>query len=389
MGKIKRVAIYFRDNPRWTGGVYYLQNLIKAVHTIQIPENIEIRVICCEEKELDMLRELNNRLPVEFIPKSTVYQTHRTWERVINRISRLLLNRNSIRRDTLINRYAGSSDWVYPAPEPEFFNTIPGRICWIPDLQHKALPEFFSAEELNRREETIRQYIVSKHPLVFSSIAARNDFITYYTPGTLSLHVLNFAVYHPSLGQLDPNRIVEKYNITQPFVYAPNQFWKHKDHISVIEAVSELVKGGEKDLLVLFSGNEHDYRFPGYTDTLKQRVKELGLTANIRFLGFLPRENQLVLMKRALFILQPSLFEGWSTVVEDAKALDKHVLASDLPVHREQLGSAASYFPAGSVPGLAEALLILLKGNIPKHDFQYEHSRKRFATDFLEIVTKL
>ena len=34
--------------------------------------------------------------------------------------------------------------------------------------------------------------------------------------------------------------------------------------------------------------------------------------------------------------MQPSLCEGWGTVLEDAKVLDKAVLLSDIPVHREQ-----------------------------------------------------
>ena len=33
--------------------------------------------------------------------------------------------------------------------------------------------------------------------------------------------------------------------------------------------------------------------------------------------------DQLRLMKESLGVIQPSLFEGWSTVIEDAKALNK------------------------------------------------------------------
>jgi hypothetical protein len=35
-------------------------------------------------------------------------------------------------------------------------------------------------------------------------------------------------------------------------------------------------------------------------------------------------------MKNATAIMQPSLFEGWSTVIEDAKSLQVPVIASDL-----------------------------------------------------------
>jgi hypothetical protein len=37
------------------------------------------------------------------------------------------------------------------------------------------------------------------------------------------------------------------------------------------------------------------------------------------------------------FVLTPSLFEGWSTSVEEAKALEKQMILSDTPIHREQM----------------------------------------------------
>jgi hypothetical protein len=65
---------------------------------------------------------------------------------------------------------------------------------------------------------------------------------------------------------------------------------------------------------------------------------------NIRILGYMDRVEQLCIMKHSIAIIQPSLFEGWSTVVEDAKALNKYVLLSNLDVHREQISINASFF---------------------------------------------
>jgi len=56
-------------------------------------------------------------------------------------------------------------------------------------------------------------------------------------------------------------------------------------------------------------------------------------------------------------VIQPSLFEGWSTVIEDARALGRPVIASDIPVHREQLGDTARYFIPRDPASLAEAVL--------------------------------
>lgn len=46
------------------------------------------------------------------------------------------------------------------------------------------------------------------------------------------------------------------------------------------------------------------------------------VAGSIRLLGFVERTEQLCIMKNAAFIVQPSLCEGWGTVLEDAKVLD-------------------------------------------------------------------
>ena len=62
------------------------------------------------------------------------------------------------------------------------------------------------------------------------------------------------------------------------------------------------------------------------------------------------------LMRRSLAVIQPSLFEGWSTVVEDARALGKRIAISDIPVHLEQHPPGARVFARDSAESLAAIL---------------------------------
>ena len=73
-------------------------------------------------------------------------------------------------------------------------------------------------------------------------------------------------------------------------------------------------------------------------------------------MGLIPRDEQLFLMKHAQAVLQPSLFEGWSTVIEDARSLQAPVIASNLPVNVEQLGPKGNYFKPHDDETLAEKL---------------------------------
>ena len=61
-------------------------------------------------------------------------------------------------------------------------------------------------------------------------------------------------------------------------------------------------------------------------------------------------------MKNAKFVIQPSLFEGWGTVVEDAKVLDKTILLSDIPVHQEQKNEKCILFDPHDPVALANLI---------------------------------
>ena len=66
-------------------------------------------------------------------------------------------------------------------------------------------------------------------------------------------------------------------------------------------------------------------------------------------------------MQQAIAIIQPSLFEGWSTVVEDAKAIGQFIVLSSLPIHKEQISTNCLFFEPFDVEDLAEKMQALLK----------------------------
>ena len=61
-------------------------------------------------------------------------------------------------------------------------------------------------------------------------------------------------------------------------------------------------------------------------------------------------------MRHSLAVIQPSLFEGWSTVVEDARCLGKKMILSDFPVHLEQDPPESVFFDRNSPEQLAELI---------------------------------
>ena len=126
-----------------------------------------------------------------------------------------------------------------------------------------------------------------------------------------------------------------------------------------------------------------------YLKEIQAVISERHLESNVTFLGVIPRSEQLLLMKHALAVIQPSLFEGWSTVIEDARSLQVQVIASDIPVNIEQLGSDGFYFNPHSPSELASLMKDFHKPGSGANLYEDYHGRiKRTAKSFMGIFTE-
>ena len=104
------------------------------------------------------------------------------------------------------------------------------------------------------------------------------------------------------------------------------------------------------------TGHIYDWRKPEYSDLILQTIHQFGLATQVSLLGLIPKADQVQLMRRSLAVIQPSLFEGWSTLVEDARCLGKPMILSDLPVNLEQNPPGSVFFDRHSPEHLADLL---------------------------------
>jgi glycosyltransferase involved in cell wall biosynthesis len=219
--------------------------------------------------------------------------------------------------------------------------------------------------------------------IVFSSRAAEEDYGKFYRASRADTYVLRFATFlDESVFQGDPLLIQRKYALPDRFFLVSNQFWKHKNHRVVVDALDILASKGVRPHVVC-TGNFVDYRNPGYFSELVEHIERRGLRGQIHILGLIPRLEQLQLMRRCVAVVQPSRFEGWSTVVEDAKALDRPLLLSDLPVHREQSPRDVSFFSCGDAPRLAELFEVAAEWSpgpdLGREPSAYESAQRRMC----------
>ncbi len=274
-------------------------------------------------------------------------------------------------------------DAIFPAPT--WFNTAITRkvIYWIADFQEVYLPHLFSKEDIAYRRSMQQQIIKSNGTLIFSSYDVLNDFERLYPESRIQRRVLQFAVTHPDYAAVDFEALEKKYGLPEQYFFCPNQFWTHKNQKVVLEAIHKLKQQFNKNIQVVFTGKAYDQRNDKYFGELQKIISDNDLKENVLILGFIDRKEQLQIMKHALAVIQPSFFEGWSTVVEDVKAMNQDIIVSGLGVHKEQLKENAVYFDPADSNSLAMAILNFKKREV---EFNYSMNRVQFANNFLSIV---
>ncbi len=377
--KIKLGLIY-SYNENWIGGTYYILNLIHALQTLDDKVKPEITVFSESEERFRELKDITNYPYLKF--KSLNFSLSK-FKTISNRVSKKLLNRKLFNSSKL---KSVNVDFLYPSPIKGMDCSHIKHVEWIPDFQEIHLPELFTKKDISNRYKRHEFIAQNADIVVFSSDDACKDFKNLFPESKCETFVLKFAVTHQPINQTNFEQVRSKYSLTRPYFFTPNQFWIHKNHIVVIEALKIAVQTNP-ELLIAFSGKEADYRTSGHVENLKSLVKEYQLENNVKFLGFLPREDQLLILQNSIAVIQPSLFEGWSTVVEDAKAQDKFLVLSNIDVHKEQVKQNVTFFNPKEPQELAQ---ILLKDDLAfqnEVELDYSIFVKAFAKDFMELMT--
>lgn len=379
-----KVAIVYKNDENWIGGSYYIKNLVAALNTLPAATKPDVVVLSATAAEFEQIKEtgypyLEYRELVYIPEKLTVIQ------RAVNRLVHIIKGYVVFPQPFRLN--TDDIDIVFPAEPGLIVAKDQKKIYWIPDFQELYYPGNFPEQVLADRKQNHLFIAKTNDAVVFSSRQALDDFTGIFPGHSCKTFVLPFAVTHGPLKKQDAAALKTRYGLTADFYIAPNQFWVHKNQKIIIEAVNLLKKTGTLGFQVAFTGKEHDPANPGYAPSVKDLAAGLGLKDDIKFLGFIDRGDQLQLMDASLGVIQPSLFEGWSTVIEDGKALNKFIIASDLPVHHEQLDRNATFFNPGDAGALAGLMLAAPTQKIAP--LNYPGLVENYAAQFMRILHEI
>lgn len=379
-----RIGFTLIGGKTWTGGYNYLINLLRVVTQHHGNELTPVLFLATDiEPEVEQ--------PFRSIAGITIVKTQAMNASV--RVRSLLFS-VLIGADPAIRQLFHEHGIHVIFENAQFYGARLGipAIAWMPDFQHRELPHRFSRTAWLKRELGFRAQIAGKRIIMLSSEDSRAVCERHYPATVGRTRVVRFAITpsrHPDAQTV--RSVLEIYGLTTPYFYLPNQFWQHKNHLLVVDALAQLKRDGHS-IVVVTSGKQFDPHKPEHFLRITEGLHRNDLFDNFRLLGLIPYEHVGPLMLGSVAVLNPSLFEGWSTTVEEARALGVPLVLSDIPVHREQAGEIAMFFERSTAASLAEALLSVWRESAagkPVSRVVPSNSNipvKRFADDFLAVV---
>jgi glycosyltransferase involved in cell wall biosynthesis len=385
--KMIRVGIVVSFSDNWIGGLNYYKNLINAMYELS-------------DRKIDFIIFTNKNSKLEHIAEFSKVQIVRSS--MFDRLSLLWLIRKFITHCfnteplliSLLKKY--KIDILSHSGGLGKKSSIP-TIGWIPDFQHIHLPSLFSKENRYRRDREFNRISELCSKIILSSKDAEKDMHQFAPASIHKTVVMNFAI-NPSIAnsmeKMTPLSVLEdRYQFSGSYFLLPNQFWIHKNHEVVVQALN-ILKPKCPDILIIVTGNTLDPRNPTHFENLMQEVTNKGLRNNFKVCGIIPTEDLYALMHHATAIINPSFFEGWSTTVEEAKVFGKAIILSDIPVHKEQDPPYAAYFDPKDPIELAQLLKTHVYGiNHPTltgdHYILAKQRYKKFGETYQTVVEQL
>ncbi len=345
MKKKIRIGLVMQGGLAWMGGTEYIKNIVFALASLapEVKSTFEICLICNKSLDKNLYESIQPHLENIYYKEEALKPLNVNQTINWHIFKSIFYLKNKI-------------DFVYPDMNYLPLKKLYSSASWIPDFQYKHLPQLFTKQTINNFEKAYRRAAKYSSTVILSSKTAESDFHKYFPEYAYKSRVLSFRTFPMSTWYgAEPEKTQAEYFLPKKFFLISNQFWQHKNHLIIFKALKLLQEKSVYPVIVC-TGSINDPLEPNYSNIVLQTINQLNLTKQVYLLGLIPRLKQIQLMRCSLGVIQPSLFEGWSTVVEDARCLGKPIIISDISVHREQNPPDSIFFKPNSPENLAAIL---------------------------------
>ncbi|MBI3544756.1 MAG: glycosyltransferase family 4 protein [Deltaproteobacteria bacterium] len=304
---------------------------------------------------LDALRARGHEITCFFI--------HPEWREALPKSFRQVFVRRSVLRRAL-TRYFPSlnpvigvierSDVelvVYPSQEDLPYRCRKPALSAIHDLMHRYEPQLeeYQHGEFEKREKHYSSVCRASRGILVDSEMGRRHVVESYGKSASEIFIL--PLRPPAYIQTSPDvDLRAKYQLPARFVFYAAQFWTHKNHVRLVEAIKILKDRGVDVTLVLVGSKKNGF------EGVMRRITELGLESSVLVPGYVPNEDMASFYRQAVALVFASLIGPTNTPLNEAMQVGCPVVASSAYGMPEQLGGAGLLFDPKSPADMADKI---------------------------------
>jgi glycosyltransferase involved in cell wall biosynthesis len=367
-----RIGICRSLTNSFAGGIFqYEKVFLRALGEIAARCPEELVYLCYDAKDLDMLVNaggLNYRgLPIMSLNKAEARQsTPETYRAQVPSTPPPLDPRdpkfNYAGADLL--RRNGIDLLVLSSP------TLPGFSFRLPfvvpifDLNHRLQPEFPEVStfgETNAREHYYVNTCQFATLVLVDSPVGKSDVLRFYG-SLIDEDRIRVLPYYPPVEERtlptpqDLARVRAKYDLPSRYFFYPAQFWPHKNHALIVQAIKLIAEETGEAVPVVFCGAYWTYVMAGNFKEVMALAAKLGVSDRVRYLGSVPDEDMAALYTLSAGLIMPTFFGPTNFPPLEAWHLGRPVITSDINGVREHTGDAGLLVNPRSPQDLAAAM---------------------------------
>lgn len=346
---MKKIGVFLSAEPSFGGMFQYSHAVLNAI--AELPQGAFSLVVAYADRTWEKYLPPGHllRLPVYFgclqksIAKfSTLISPEICWK--------WTRGFNSLVRRIVAER---CDLWIFP--RQDIWSTqfpVPTLIA-VHDLMHRYESRFPEVSSFGRawyRDSYIeRACTMAKGIMVDSELGRAHVQESYGT----SLNKIFVLPYIPELSH--QSEFEPRLQLPEKFVFYPAQFWEHKNHANLLEAIAIVKQTIPEVKLVLAGSKKHRYR------RAVSKVTELGLSDDVSFLGFVSSTALFDIYSKARALIFPSFFGPTNIPPLEALAIGCPAAVSRIYGMPTQLEDAVLYFNPSSPEEIADCISRLWK----------------------------
>ena len=247
-------------------------------------------------------------------------------------------------------------DVVHFVRQEAFLTAIPS-IYHPHDLQHRHLPEFFTPHERAVRDRLYRAFCGQARMVAVTAAWGKRDLIEQYGLPADRIEVVPWAPpiqAYPEPRAEDLSTVRLQHGLPEEFVFYAAQTWPHKNHRGLIDALAWIRDQTGRLIPFVSSGRRNEHYAQLY-----RRVAELGMEAQVRFLGYVSPVELKSLYRLSRCVIIPTRFEAASGPLWEAFEAGIPAACSRVTSLPDQAGDAALLFDPDRPEEIGRALLRL------------------------------